>query len=76
MNAAALDQKLLPHGSPVDRNGNPRQRYVRVIHGASSVVMAPAEALEMVACDPESYLLEDVFLSVDEFNALPEFGGF
>jgi hypothetical protein len=59
-----------------DAYGNPRVRYVRVIHPGGSCVLAPQDAAGMTADDPAAYTLKDVYLSVQEFDNLPEFTGF
>lgn len=67
----------LPDGVMFDYLGNPRVRYVRVIHDGSTAVVPPGDVAAMV--DEENatdYRTEDVYLSKEEFDALPEFDGF
>jgi hypothetical protein len=70
----ALWNKCLPNGVPFDKEGNPRVRYVRVSYEGTSCVMTPAEAEDMTMGHAD-YALSDVLLSEQEFEALPEFGG-
>jgi hypothetical protein len=71
----------LPHGLPVDREGNERKRYVKVVLDGSYCIMSPTEAdqykREATRWEPDTrYVYEDVMMSDAEFEALPEFGGF
>jgi hypothetical protein len=68
----------LPQGVLFDAYGNPRVRHIRVIFdGMTCVVSSDAEAQEYRLNDPEgTYEFKDVFLSKEEFDALPEFDGF
>jgi hypothetical protein len=67
----------LPDGVLFDAFGNPRVRYVRVIHDGTTCVVPPGDVAAMVDSEkPEAYALKDVYLSKEEFDALPEFDGF
>lgn len=57
------------------------ERYVRVAHGGSSMLMTPAEVAAMVENDcgddaVTNYELTEVMLTPDQFLALPESAGF
>lgn len=54
---------------------NKIERFVRVSYDGSWCVMEPKEALEMVK-DSDEYKTMNVFMTRDQFNALPEFTGF
>ena len=52
------------------------ERFVRVELDGTAAVMEPAEAEAMQADSQEDYKLSDIFLTRDQFNAIPEFAGF
>ena len=52
------------------------ERFVRVELDGSSCVMEPNEAEAMARDSEVDYKLLDVFLTRDQFNAMPEFAGF
>lgn len=52
------------------------ERFIRVQLDGSSCVMEPNEAEAMERDSEENYKLSDVFLTRDQFNAIPEFAGF
>jgi hypothetical protein len=69
--------KCLPHGVLFDAFGRQRVRYVRVIHDGITCVVPPGDVAAMVDSErPDDYRTEDVYLSKEEFDALPEFDGF
>ena len=60
-----------------DAFGRPRTRYVRVIHDGTTCVVQPGDVAALVDAErPEDYRTQDVYLSKEEFDALPEFDGF
>jgi hypothetical protein len=71
---ALLAQKCLPDGVPFDKDGNPRKRYVRITYDGLTCVSEPQDVDDMTEGDPD-YKLEDVMLSEQEYEALPEFEG-
>ena len=52
------------------------EHYVRVELDGTSAVMEPVEAEAMQRDSHEDYKLSDIFLTRDQFNAIPEFAGF
>jgi hypothetical protein len=67
----------LPQGVLFDAFGRQRVRYVRVIHEGTTCVVLPGDVADMVDSErPDDYRTEDVYLSKEEFDALPEFDGF
>lgn len=52
------------------------ERFVRVELDGTAAVMEPAESEAMVRDSQEDYKLSDIFLTRDQFNAIPEFAGF
>jgi hypothetical protein len=67
----------LPNGLLFDAFGRQRVRYVRVIHDGTTCVVPPGDVAAMVDSErPDDYRTEDVYLSKEEFDALPEFDGF
>ena len=55
------------------------ERFVRLVYDGSWCVMEPDDAKDMIAdgiAEGEEYQAEDVFLTRDQFGALPEFSGF
>jgi hypothetical protein len=74
---AARIGACLPNGVMFDAFGRPRVRYVRVIHDGTTCVVPPGDVADMVDSErPDDYRTEDVYLSKEEFDALPEFDGF
>jgi hypothetical protein len=71
---ATPDQRCIPNGLPFDKDGNPRRRYVRITFDGVSCVSEPKDAADMTQGE-SGYQLEDVMLSEQEYEALPEFGG-
>jgi hypothetical protein len=65
--------KCLPDGVPFDREGNQRRRYVRITFDGLSCICEPGDVGDLAG--DGDYTLEDVHLSEQEFEALPEFGG-
>jgi hypothetical protein len=69
--------KCPPRGVMFDAFGRPRVRYVRVSHDGTTCVVPPGDVAAMVDSErPDDYRTEDVYLSKEEFDALPEFDGF
>jgi hypothetical protein len=68
-----MDEKCLPF-LPFDKDGNPRHRYVRVTYQGVSCVLEPIEAADLTLGHAD-YETRDVYLSEQEYEALPEFGG-
>jgi hypothetical protein len=67
----------LPNGVLFDWKGNTRVRYVRVTHDGTHCVVPPDDVQSLVDSErPEDYQTQDVYLSKEEFDALPEFDGF
>ena len=67
----------LPNGVMFDAFGRQRVRYVRVIHDGTTCVVPPNDVASLVDSErPDDYRVEDVYLSKEEFDALPEFDGF
>ena len=64
----------LPDGAPFDKQGNHRKRYVRISYDGLSCVSEPQDVADMTEGDT-GYALQDVMLSEQEYEALPEFGG-
>lgn len=52
------------------------ERFVRVELDGTTAVMESAEAEAMQRDDQEAYKLSDVYLTRDQFKAIPEFSGF
>lgn len=52
------------------------ERFVRVMYDGSWCVMEPDDAEDMIAESGEEYQTEDVFLTRDQFERMPEFQGF
>lgn len=52
------------------------ERFVRVELDGTAAVMEPAEAEAMQRDSQADYKLSDIFLTRDQFNAIPEFAGF
>lgn len=74
---AAQIGACLPNGVLFDAFGRERVRYVRVIHDGTTCVVPPGDVADMVDSErPDDYRTEDVYLSKEEFDALPEFDGF
>lgn len=74
---AAQIGACLPNGVMFDAFGRERVRYVRVIHDGTTCVVPPGDVADMVDSEqPDDYRTEDVYLSKEEFDALPEFDGF
>jgi hypothetical protein len=69
--------KCLPNGAAFDKDGNPRARYVRIAYDGSWCICKPGDVEAMVGDADEShrYITEDVYLSAQEYEALPEFEG-
>jgi hypothetical protein len=68
--------KCLPNGVQFDKDGNPRERYVRIGYDGSWCVCKPSEVADMTAdAEPGKYELRDVFYSRQEIEAMPEFEG-
>lgn len=65
----------MPRHSPACEDYKP-ERFVRVAHGGSGCVMEPDGVADMIADGGEEYETEDVFLTRDQYDALPEFDGF
>lgn len=53
-----------------------KERYVRLDLDGSWCVMTPAEADEYVSQSGREYTREDIYLTADQFNNMPEFQGF
>lgn len=53
-----------------------KHRYVKVTVDGSSVICLPAEVDDMIGDEPASAKREDVWMTADEYEALPEFQGF
>jgi hypothetical protein len=70
------DCRCMPDGLPFDAAGNKRERYVRVIYEGTTCVVPPKDVPAATAVYPTDYTLQDVYLSPQEFERLPEFGGF
>ena len=51
------------------------ERFVRVTYDGSWCILEPSDAEDMIA-DGGDYKTEDVYLTRDQFDALPEFTGF
>jgi hypothetical protein len=68
----------LPNGVMWDYLGNPRVRFVRVSLDGSHLIQHADEIDRFKAGedDPDQYTYTDVYLSQEEFDALPEFDGF
>jgi hypothetical protein len=76
-NHAARIGACLPNGVLFDAFGRERVRYVRVIHDGTTCVVRPGDVADMIDSEcPDDYRTEDVYLSKEEFDALPEFDGF
>lgn len=75
--AEDLTLKCLPNGLPVDKDGNPRIRWTRISYDGQWCICKPGDVEAMIgdADDPHNYKTEDVYLSQQEVDALPEFGG-
>lgn len=74
---AARIGACLPNGAMFDAFGRERVRYVRVIHDGTTCVVSPGDVADLVDPGrPDDYRIEDVYLSKEEFDALPEFNGF
>ena len=74
---AARIGACLPNGAMFDAFGRERVRYVRVIHDGTTCVVSPGDVADLVDPGrPDDYRIEDVYLSKEEFDALPEFDGF
>ena len=52
------------------------ERFVRVIYDGNNCIMEPDDAADMIADGDGGYQTEDVFMSRDQFDKLPEFDGF
>ena len=52
------------------------ERFVRLIYDGNWCVMTPDDAADTIADSNDEYQIEDVFLTPDQFDALPEFSGF
>ena len=52
------------------------ERFVRAVYDGSWCVMEPDDAADMIVDSGEEYQTEDVFLTRDQYDALPEFSGF
>lgn len=52
------------------------ERFVRQTYDGAWCILEPGDAEDMVANSSEEYQTEDVFLTRDQFDALPEFSGF
>lgn len=67
-------------GLMLDAMGCPRERYIRVVHDGSTMVMHPNELADFRVNEGEenmkAYTIKDVWLSEREFDDLPEFDGF
>jgi hypothetical protein len=68
-----------PAGLMFDAFGSPRVRYVRVVRDGGTCVMTPLEADDYKQTaehyEDGGYEYVDVYLSEQEFDNLPEFGG-
>lgn len=53
-----------------------KERFVVLTYNRASVTVTPAEAEEMQRDDGCEYTAQDVWLTRDQFDALPEFEGF
>lgn len=58
-----------------DWQGNPRTLHIRITHEGSKVVCRPGEVRDMVQGLEGAFRLEDVWLSAQELETLPEFSG-
>lgn len=52
------------------------ERFVRVALDGTAAIMEPAEAEAMCSDSLENYSVSDIFLTRDQFNAIPDFAGF
>ena len=52
------------------------ERFVRLIYDGSWCVMTPDDAADTIKESADTYHTEDVHLTQDQFDALPEFSGF
>lgn len=52
------------------------ERFVRVMYDGSWCVMEPDDAADMTADSEGGYQTEDVFITRDQFERMPEFNGF
>lgn len=69
-----IDQKCIVGGLPFDNEGNPRKRYVRITYDGIGCISEP-EDVDAMTDGEAGYVLEDVYLSEQEYEALPEFSG-
>lgn len=75
INLAAAESTL--RAAMAAASGNQRVRYVRVIHDGTTCVVSPQEVESLVDAErPDDYRTQDVYLSKEEHDALPEFDGF
>lgn len=52
------------------------ERFVRVISNGADCIMEPEEAADMITDWYGDYQIEDVFMSRDQFDRLPDFAEF
>jgi hypothetical protein len=69
--------KCQPDGLMFDAFGNPRVKFARVVFEGSTCVCRLSEAADMAPTgdDADAYEIKEVWLSEQEFAALPEFEG-
>jgi hypothetical protein len=63
----------------VSTNKNDKRRYVRLRlkddPKSATCTSSPEEAADLMADDPDLEICGEVWLTQDEYEALPEFGG-
>lgn len=71
------DQKCIVDGVPFDKEGNPRKRFAKITYEGSWFICRSEESESMIGDvdDRDAYIVEDVFMSQQEYEALPEFVG-
>jgi hypothetical protein len=71
------DFRCMPNGIPFDREGNPRERYSKVMLDGTYCIVKLGEVASIIGDDDQNtYVVTDIFLSRQELEALPEFTGF
>lgn len=72
-----IDGRTYPHATHFpDCDKYKPERFVRVELDGTAAIMEPAEAEAMASDSQEEYQLSDIYLTRDQFNAIPEFAGF
>jgi hypothetical protein len=70
------DYKYPPPDHHPDCEDFKTERFLRVEYDGSWCVMEPMEASDLIGSGNGEYTTEQVFLTRDQFEKLPEFAGF